>query len=66
MYIYIYIYIHWRLGVMRAVFSPAPNREIDFDFDCVCVACVRACMRAKLRERDASSVARVRQTNLWG
>ena len=28
--------------------------------------CVRACVRAKLRERDESSVARVGQTNLWG
>ena len=37
-----------------------PNREIDFD--CACVACVRA----KLRERGDSSVASVRQANLWG
>ena len=30
-----------------------PNREIDFDCACVCVACVRA----KLRVRDDSAVA---------
>ena len=30
-----------------------PNREIDFDCACVCVACVRA----KLRVRDVSAVA---------
>ena len=41
-----------------------PNQEIDFD--CACVACVRACVRAKLRERDDSAVARVGRTNLWG
>ena len=41
-----------------------PNREIDFD--CACVACVRACVRAKLRERDVSPVARVGQADLWG
>ena len=35
-----------------------PNREIDFD--CACVACVRA----KLRVRDDSVVARVGQINL--
>ena len=35
-----------------------PNREIDFD--CACVACVRA----KLRVRDDSAVARVGRTNL--
>ena len=28
--------------------------------------CVRACVRAKLRERGDSSVARVGQANLWG
>ena len=28
--------------------------------------CVRACVRAKLRERDDSAVARVGRTNLWG
>ena len=28
--------------------------------------CVRACVRAKLRERGDSSVARVGQVNLWG
>ena len=33
-----------------------PDREIDFGFGCVCVACVRAC-DAKLRERDDSAVA---------
>ena len=41
-----------------------PNREIDFD--CACVACVRACVRAKLRERGVSSVARVGRTDLGG
>ena len=35
-----------------------PNREIDFD--CACVACVRA----KLRVRDDSAMARVGQINL--
>ena len=41
-----------------------PNQEIDFE--CAGVARVRACVRAKLRERDVSSVARVGQTDLWG
>ena len=37
-----------------------PNREIDFD--CACVACVRA----KLRVRDDSAVARVGLMDLSG
>ncbi len=42
------------------------NREIDFGFVCVCVACVRACVRAKLRERDASAVAKGGRTSFVG
>ena len=50
---------------MRAAFSPAPNREIDFDFDCVCVACVRASERSCVSARESPSVARARQRNSW-
>ena len=39
--IYIYIYI----SEVGGVFSRYPNREIDFDCACVCVACVRSCVR---------------------
>ena len=46
---------------MRAALALTPNREIDFDCACVCVACVRA----KLRARDDSSMARARRANLW-
>ena len=35
-------------GVVQALVLP-PKREIDFDFD---FDCVRACERAKLRERE--------------
>ena len=38
---------------MCLVVRQHPNREIDFDCACVCVACVRA----KLRVRDVSAVA---------
>ena len=34
-----------RLGVCLVV-RQHPNREIDFDCACVCVACVRACEAA--------------------
>ena len=34
--------VNRRLGVMRAALALPPNREIDFDFDFDCVACVRA------------------------
>ena len=30
--------------------SPPPNREIDFDCACACVACVRASERSCVRE----------------
>ena len=40
-HIYIYIYISEVGGVVQALVLP-PNREIDFDFDFDCVACVRA------------------------
>ena len=49
---------------MRATLVLPSNREIDFGF--VCVACVRACERAKLRARDDSSVARRGRRDLWG
>ena len=50
--------------MVQALVLP-PNREIDFDCACVCVACVRACERAKLRARDDSPVAGARRANLW-
>ena len=61
--------IYRRLGVMRAALALPPNREIDFD--CVCVACVRASERScvsareRERERESPSVARARQRDLW-
>ena len=42
------------VGGVRAALALPPNREIDFDCACVCVACVRA----KLCARDDSAVAR--------
>ena len=36
-------------GVVQALVLP-PNREIDFDCACVCVACVRASERSCVRE----------------
>ena len=51
---------------MRAALALPPNREVDFGFGCDCVACVRACERAKLRARDDSSVAGAGRANLWG
>ena len=35
---------------MRAALGLPPNREIDFDCACVCVACVRASERSCVRE----------------
>ena len=35
---------------MRAALALPPNREIDFDCACVCVACVRASERSCVRE----------------
>ena len=35
---------------MRAALALPPNREIDFDCACVCVACVRASERSCERE----------------
>ena len=35
---------------MRATLVLPPNREIDFDCACVCVACVRASERSCVRE----------------
>ena len=50
---------------MRAALALPPNREIDFDFDCDCVACVRASERSCVSARESISVARARQRNLW-
>ena len=50
-------------GVVQALVLP-PNREIDFDFDCVCDACVRASERSCVSARESPSVARARQRNL--
>ena len=46
------MYIYRTLGVVSSSLDP-PYWEIEFDCACVCVACVRA----KLRGRDASAVA---------
>ena len=51
---------------MSQALAIPPNRDIDFGFGCDCVACVRACERAKLRARDDSSVAGAGRANLWG
>ena len=37
-------------GGVRAALELPPNREIDFDCACVCVACVRASERSCVRE----------------
>ena len=50
---------------MRAALALPPNREIDFDIDCDCVACVRASARSCVSARESPSVARARQRNLW-
>ena len=50
---------------MKAALALPPNWEIDFDFDCVCVACVRASERSCVSARESPSVARARQRNLW-
>ena len=38
------------VGGVRAALALPPNREIDFDCACVCVACVRASERSCVRE----------------
>ena len=38
------------VGGVRATLVLPPNREIDFDCACVCVACVRASERSCVRE----------------
>ena len=38
------------VGGVRAALALPPNREIDFDCACVCVACVRASERSCERE----------------
>ena len=38
------------VGGSESDVSPPPNREIDFDCACVCVACVRASERSCERE----------------
>ena len=50
------------VGGSESSVSTPPNWEIDFGFGCDCVACVRA----KLRARDDSSVAGAGRANLWG
>jgi hypothetical protein len=50
--------------MMRAALALPPNREIDFD--CDCVACVRASERSCVSARESPSVARARRANLWG
>ena len=56
------MYTNRRLGVMRAASALPTNQEIDFD--CVCVACVRASERSCVSARESRSVARARQRNL--
>ena len=59
-----YQIIYRRLGVMRAALALPPNREIDFDFDCDCIACVLASERSCVSARESLSVASARQRNL--
>ena len=48
--VYIISYVWLEVGgVVQALVLP-PNREIDFDCACVCVACVRASERSCVRE----------------
>ena len=51
-----------RLGVVSSCENtPEPGNRFRLR-----LRCVRACVRAKLRERGDSSVARVGEANLWG